>query len=599
MRLAWRWLAAIVLHAAAAADKPPYQHGISLLHDLKYPADFKHFDYADPSAPKGGRLVLSTTAPVRNFSGVRGGQVPNAMGLGRTVDRLLIRSADELSGLYGQLADGVALSADRRTLFVRLNAKARWHDGVPVTTADVRFSYEELLGMVFGKVYLEPWIESLAIINPRELAIHHRDVFTNANLVALTWFPMRPAHYYADRDPRADTLVPPVGSGPYRVAKFDRDYIVYARVDDYWGRDIPVNRGRYNFDEIRYDVYRDMTVAREAFRKGLFDIHFETDVGYWQTSFDIPALRNGSLKKEVRKVRKFVGMQNAIVLNTDREQLDDVRVREALALALDFDWQNRVLHHGAQARASSYFANSMFAAKGLPTAEELAILAPFRDRLPERLFVEPFRLPVSSGPAGHRNALERARDLLGRAGWAVRDGVLVDTDGRPFELRIVTQNAAFQRVLLPYIDSLRQLGITASLQLLDSVLAVNFLRRRDYDAYLRGHEFLNPPLGELESYFASSTADLALGGNLAGIRDPVVDALIAEAERRGTIDAVVDVCRALDRVLLWGFYHIPLQSPADERFLYWDKFGRPDESSAKYEYLVGSSVRIVDSWWAR
>ncbi len=224
---------------AAWPEQPAYQHGISLLHELKYPADFEHFDYANPDAPKGGRVVLSATAPIHNFSGVRGGQVPNAMGLGRTLDRLLIRSADELSGLYGQLVDGVALSADRRRLFLRLHADARWHDGVPVTTNDMLFSYRELLAMVFGKVYLEPWIESLEIVNDRELAVHHRQAFTNANLVALTWFPVRPAHYYAARDPREDTLVPPVGSGPYRIADFDGDYVVYRRVHDYWGPRTP------------------------------------------------------------------------------------------------------------------------------------------------------------------------------------------------------------------------------------------------------------------------------------------------------------------------------------------------------------------------
>ena len=422
-------------------------------------------------------------------------------------------------------------------------------------------------------------------------------MFTNANLVALTWFAVRPAHYYADRDPSADTLVPPVGSGPYRIAAFDRDHIRYERVPDYWGRNIPVNRGRYNFDVIRYDVYRDATVAREAFRKGLFDVHFETDVGHWHTSFDIPAYRDGTLKKEVRQVRKFVGMQNAIALNTDREHLRDVRVREALTLAMDFEWRNRVLHHDSQVRASSYFANSMFAAEGLPTPGELAILDGYRPQLPERLFREAFRLPASSGEGQHRDALERARALLAEAGWMVRDdragARLVNADGEPFTLDLLTQNAAFQRVLLPYVETLRTLGIDARLKLLDSVMAVNLLRERRFDAYMRGHEFLNPPLGELESYFASATASLALGGNLAGIRDPVVDALIEEAERRGTIDAVVDICRALDRVLLWGFYHIPLQTPDDERFLYWASSAGP--TSRAQSTNTWSAVRYAFS----
>ena len=581
------------------AEQPAYQHGISLLHELKYPADFEHFEYANPDAPKGGELTLSTTAHIQNFSGVPGTGVPSAQGLGRTVDRLMIRSADELSGLYGQLADGVALSADRKSLFIPLHEKARWHDGVAVTTKDVQFSYNELLERVFGKVYLESWIQSLEIVNDKEMVVHHRGVFTNSNLVALTWFPVRPAHYYAGKDPSAPTLVPPLGSGPYRVVDFDRNFVRYERVEDYWGRDIAVNLGRYNFDVIQYDVYRDATVAREAIRKGLFDIYFETDIRHWVSSYEIPALEAGSLVMETRSLEKFIGLASAIVLNLDHERLRDVRVREALTLALDFEWQNRVFQFGSQSRALSYFANSPFAASGLPTQAELALLAPYRDRLPERVFTEAFQLPVSNGSGVHRSALERARDLLAEAGWMIHGGRLVNAAGQPFELELTTQDPSQRRVLLPYIESLRMLGIDARLRLLDNVAWVNHFRERNFDAVVRGHDFLNPPLGELQSYFGSRTADLELGGNIAGLRDPIVDALIEEAEQTGgTIEAAMTACRALDRVLLWGFYHIPLNIPDKERFVRWDKFARPEhEAVAKYEYLIGSAVRVLDSWW--
>lgn len=582
----------------SVAEQPAYQHGISLLHDLKYPANFEHFEYANPDAPKGGELHLSTTTNIQNFSGVPGTGVPSAQGIGRTVDRLLLRSADELSGLYGQLADGIALSADHKSLFVRIHEKARWHDGVPVTTKDVKFSYDDLLGRVFGKVYLATWIESLEIVNDKEMVVHHRDVFTNSNLVALTWFHIRPAHYYADKEPGAPTLVPPVGSGPYRVVAFDTDYVRYERVEDYWGGDIPVNRGRYNFDVIQYDVYRDATVAREAFRKGLFDIYFETDIRHWVSSYDIPALTEGSLIMETRSLEKFIGLGTAIVLNLDQERLRDVRVRESLTLALDFEWQNRVYRYDLQSRALSYFANSSFASSGLPTEAELTLLAPYRDRLPGRVFTDSFQLLASEGTGVHRSALERARELLEQAGWTIADGRLVNDEGALFELELTTQDASMRRVLLPYIESLKVLGIDASLRLLDSVTWVNFLRERDFDAFVRGHDFLNPPLGELESYFGSKTADLELGGNMAGIRDPIVDALIEKAEGMPTIEAAMVASRALDRVLLWGFYHIPLNVPDEERFVRWDKFSRPEhEAVAKYEYLVGSAIRLVDSWW--
>jgi microcin C transport system substrate-binding protein len=592
-------LGAILLHAQASlAERPIYQHGISLLHELKYPSDFKHFEYANPDASKGGELKLSTTNYIQNFGGVPGTGVPNAQGIGRTVDRLLVRTADELSGLYGQLVSGIALSEDRRSLYLRLQENARWHDGVPLTTRDVKFSYEDLLTRVFGKVYLATWVDSMEIVNDKELILHHRNVFTNSNLVALTWFPIRPAHYYEDKDPGAPTLTPPVGSGPYRVIKFDKGYVRYERVKDYWGKDIPVNQGRYNFDIIHYDVYRDATVAREAFRKGLFDIYFETDIRHWESSYDVPALEQGLIIKEIRSLEKFIGQQTAIVLNLDLERLRDTRVREALTLAFDFEWQNRVYQFNSQSRAASYFANSSFAATGLPSEGELELLEPYRDQLPKRVFSEPFVLPISSGTDVNRSALTRARDLLAEADWTIKDGRLVDATGRQFELELTTQNPAMRRILLPYIESLKILGIDANLRLLDNIAWVNFLRQRDFDAYVRGHDFLNPPLGELESYFGSKTADMELGGNIGGLRDPIVDALILAAEGMPTIESAMTASRALDRILLWSFYHIPLNGIDQERFIYWDKFARPgEEAVGKYEYLIGSTIRILDSWW--
>lgn len=593
-------LASLLLASVCLGDQPPYRHGISLLHDLKYPPDFTHFDYSNPSAPKGGSLTLATTWPVRNFSGAWGTGVANASGLERTMDRLFVRSADEQSALYGLLVDGVALSEDRRSLHIRLHASARWHDGVPVTTGDVRFSYDAMdATSMAGKVYLRSWVEAFEIVNDRELVIRHRDVFTHSNLLALTTFPVRPAHYYADRDPGKVTLEPPLVSGPYRIAGFDRNHVAYERVPDYWARDLPVNRGRHNFDTIRYDVYRDATVAREAFRKGLLDIFFETDVRYWQTAYDTPAPNAGRLLKDTRRVGKSIGQERTLTFNLEREMFRDVRVREALTLAFDFEWQNRVFHYDTQYRALSYFAGSPLAARGLPSEDEAAVLAPYRDRLPERVFDEPFRLPVSVARGPNRPALERARRLLADAGWTLVDGRLEDADGEPFTFEIATQNAWAKRLLLPFVDSLAHLGIEARLRLLDNVTAVRFKRERRFDMYFRGLDFLNPPMAQLRTYFGSANAESGMGGNLAGIRDPVVDSLVELAQRAPTLTAATAVCRALDRVLLWGFYHIPLNMPEEERFLYWDKFGRADETVAAYEYLDGGLARVIDSWWVR
>ena len=387
-------------------------------------------------------------------------------------------------------------------------------------------------------------------------------------------------------------------SGPYRIKEFDRGYIVYERVDDYWGRDLPINRGRFNFDEIRYEVYRDATVAREGFRKGLFDVHFEADMGHWFNSYDGPALDKGWMKRETRPVTKFIGMQAMIAFNTNRERFRDVRVREALTLVLDFEWQNRVFHHRAQERALSYFASSRFAASGAPAGAELALLSRFRDQLDGRVFTEPFTLPVSRGKGQHREGLKRARSLLAASGWQVKTGRLVNASGEQFGLDLLTQNPAYRRILLPYVDALKLLGIDVRLHLADRVIVINLLRERNYDAYLRGGGFLNPPVAELRGAFHSKTADIQMSWNMASIRNPVVDALIEEAERAETIEAATTAIAALDRVLLWGFYHVPLHATEEERFLLWNKFGRPEhEAVARYEHLVGSSLRIIDGWW--
>ena len=414
----------------------------------------------------------------------------------------------------------------------------------------------------------------------------------------MTWFPVRPAHYWEGRDPNKPTLIPPVGSGPYRVADFDRSFVTYERVDDYWGRDIPVNRGRYNFDEIRCEVYRDQSVAREAFRKGSFDIMFENDIRHWMSSYDVPALAANQIRQSTREVRKFIGAERAIALNSRRSYLSDVRVREALTLAFDFEWQNRVMRHGTQTRALSYFANSRFAAEGLPSRAEIEILKSFQSRIPPRVFSHPFTLPVSTGYGTNRNALERARELLESAGWRLQDGRLVNESGEPFEFEILTQDQSMQRVLLPYTETLRLLGIDGRMRLVDNVTAINLLRGRNFDAYVREHLFLNPPVGELRNHFSSEAAGIQMGGNMVGVRDEVVDKLVEMAEQASSIEEISAIVRALDRVVLWGFYHIQINSAELERVLYWDKFGRPTgEEVAELEYLTGSSVRILDSWW--
>lgn len=582
------WLFLLAAAPAPATEEEPVQfrHGISLIHELKYPAGFRGFDYMNPDAPKGGVLRLSTDAPIRNFSDVWDEDVVPAPGMNRTYDYLLHRAGDELGSFYGHLAQGMGLAPDGRVLHFRLHPDARWHDGVPITPQDVKFTFDHVLGTVQGKLYMG-WLEAVEITGSRGVAFRHKHRFGTTDLQWLTYVSILPAHFWKGRNPAATTSIPPLGSGPYRVAGHDRSHVRYERVRDYWGRHLPVKLGRHNFDEIRYDLYRDNTIAREAFRKGLFDFRLEEDIRHW-ISYDT----DERLSTDILRWRLLSGAQRAITLNTRRSHLSDIRVREALTLALDFDWQNRVYHHGLYERAESYFANSRFAAQGVPTGSELEILQRFRGQVPERVFTDAFELPSSGGIGGNRSALQRARQLLRAAGWRTDDGALVNGEGKPFMLRLLVRTPADERMLLPYVDSLRRLGIDARIRVADDALFFNLTAKREFDAVLREHGFVSPPTRQLRNYFISHGAGEPVSGNLAGVSDPVVDTLIERAESAETLAAITDACRALDRVLLWHFYNIPLETMHEPRIVYWDKFGRPEhEDSAVY------SPPQHDAWW--
>ena len=386
---------------------------------------------------------------------------------------------------------------------------------------------------------------------------------------------------------------PSVGSGPYKVADFGRSFVEYERVPDYWGRDIPAHRGRYNFDRIRHEVYRDGTVGREAFFKGLMDVYFEGDVRYWASSIEIPAVVDGRIKRDTFRSANRIGSQFVIVFNVDSEPFTDVRVREALTLALDFEWQNRALYHGLARRATSYFDGSEFAAKGLPTEAELALLEPYRDQLQERIFTQRFELPVSEGRNVDRESLSRAAALLDQAGWQLRDSVLVNPEGEPFEFEILNYSSGFQRVLLPFTEALKKLGITAHVRMMDSAQFIRRRRARDFEALIWPHDLVAPPTTHLRTYFHSWAANPGMMTyNITNIRHPIVDVLVEHAERATSFETLVTATRALDRVLLWNFYNIPLNGIDESRFFYWDKFGRP-----KLEHTAGYGWPFVEGWW--
>jgi microcin C transport system substrate-binding protein len=590
IRLLAMVLAMSVPIAFADADKTyQFSHGLSFLHDLKYSADYQHFDYVNPDAPKGGGLTLPSMQPLSSLSPLGGFSSGTAPGLNWTYDTLLVRSGDEVSAFYGRLASGMAIAPDRLSIAFKLHPDAKWHDGKPVAAQDVKFTLEAWKESVAG-VSLLHWAESVEIVDEKTVIIH-----TNADpaghLRILGGMSILPAHYWADKDPTEIAFIPTLGSGPYRIAEARRgQFIHYERVVDYWGKDIPVNRGKFNFDSIRYDVYRDAVVAREALHKGLFDIWTEQDVLQWATSFDVPALDKGWMIKGTSTYRVDIGARKWLIFNNDVYPFSDPQVREALTYALDFDWQNRVLHAGELERAQSYFNNSDFAARGLPSEDELVLLEPFIGQIPKRVFTESFRFPETDAAGYDRAGLLHAMGLLKKAGWTLKDRVLVDEEGAAFVIEFLSNTAEDKRWLLPYISSLEMLGVKASIRLVDASEYTNRVRNREYQAFIRAGDVGLPPW-ELYMSFHSDSLDLTYSYNQARIGHPAIDALVEHATSASRLDTMVTACRALDRVLLWSFFMIPLDALTDYRIVYWNKFGRPQGTVDMY------LSPFPDGWW--
>lgn len=578
----------------ANSEELEYQHGFSLVNEQRYPLDFTHFEYLNPNAPKGGRLVLSTSLDINNFSDEWDNTIEVAPGLTETYDFLLTRADDELSGYYGSLAEGVVVTDDLLSIAFRLRPEARWHDGTPITAHDVKFTYDFAKGTMDGQLFLD-WLDSVEILSQQEVRINLKTRLTTSNLALFGYGRILPAHYWEGKKkkPNETTMEVPLGSGPYRVAEFQQGrFIRYERVCDYWGKDLPVNRGRFNFDEIRFDVYRDATVAREALRKGLFDAYIEGDIRHWVSSYNVPSRDKGWLVLAEAANGIYIGPATVVAFNVRHAPFDDPVVREALALALDYKWLNRVLNHGRYEQPKSYFANSVFASSGLPDSAELALLEPFRDRVPTRVFTDTFDNPQSRGVGRNRDALQRARKLLAQAGWRIQDGVLVNQDDEPFEIEFMSQDMNQRRILLPYIDALKVLGIDARIRLMESAQLINRRRNYDFDAMIQGFQMMIPP-DLMSSYFLhSSAANSPVTGNVAGIADPVIDYLINEGGTANTLAEMVASSRALDRVLLWNFYHIPLNAFSEQRIVHWNKFGRADLGHEATNQSV-----FPEGWW--
>ena len=590
------WLLTLTLLTAAASAEPRFSHGVPSFGTLKYPEGFPHFEYVNPDAPKGGTLVLPTAQNFDSFTPNidKGIRPPGAhvIELAMLYDPLFWPSDDEPGSFYGNLVESVALADDYSWAIFRLRPEARWHDGVPVTARDVQFTFDWIAEHGAGGVRQAfQFIDGSEILGEREIRFRFRNLsgLSANNVIVMAKWPIVPEHYWRDRDRTKTTLDPPLGSGPYRVAEFRPGrYIRYERVPGYWGRHLGIHRGRHNFDSIRYDVYRDATIAREALRKGLVDFRIETDSRYWADGYDIPAREKGWLVLRQHTRMSYVGLARALAFNTRREKLADRRVRRALSMAFDYEWANRALNHGLYERPMSYFPGSYLAATGLPTEAERRLLEPFRASLPGRLFTDPFDLPRSTGFGANRAALLAAVELLADAGWRLRDGVLRDARGEPFTLRFVIRTPDERRTLLPYVRHLERLGIAWTIRLVETSQYVNILTEGNFDlAFSRFGAAITPEFG-LRGWLHSAAASSALT-NTAGVAHPAVDKMLEKVLGARTMDDLTTAAHALDRVLLWHHYHIPLVAVAGPRVVYWDKFGRPEDPPFR--------TGFPDAWW--
>ena len=566
-------------------------HGLSLFGDLKYGPEFVHFDYVEPNAPKGGTLHLAT---VGTFSTLNPFTLKGvaAAGAGFPFESLLEGAADEPDAAYGLIAAEVALAPDRRSVRFLLRPEAHWHDGTPVTAADVAFSFEILTteGAPSFATQLAG-VDRVETVGDREVAFHLVDPDNRKLPLIVGGMPIVSEAYFRGRSFGETTLEPPLGSGPYRVGKVDAGRSIgFERVADYWGAALPVMTGRYNFDTIFIDYYRDRTVLVEALKAGEYDFHEEFTSKVWATQYDIPAVEEGWLVKDVLDDNTPSGVQ-AFFINTRLPKFQDRRVREALSYVFDFEWLNKNQFFGIYDRMASYFENSDLAARGLPSQAELAILEPHRGAVPEEVFTTEFVPPSTDGSGNNRRNLRSARALLKEAGWITRDGALVnEATGEPMTIEFLYFEPTFERIYAVFARRLERLGVGVTLRLVDSVSYEERMKSHDFEITTLRFVFNLSPGAELNANFATATADQVGSSNAAGIKDPVVDALIAEVVGATDRVTLVAAARALDRVLLWGHYMIPQWYKGAHHLVYWDKFGRP---ALKPRYARG----VIDTWW--
>jgi microcin C transport system substrate-binding protein len=580
-------LLSIGLAAVAHAATTP---GMSLFGDLKYGPDFKHFDYVNPEAAKGGTMRFSAigTYDTLNPFVVKG--IP-AAGIGLIFDTLMDRSADEPGSDYGLVAETVDLAPDRLSVLFTLRPQARFHDGSPITADDVVWTFETLRRK--GQPMYRSYYGDVTKVE-REGEHGVRFTFKSAENRELPQIlgemPVLSKAYWSSRDFEKTTLEPPLSSGPYKVDTVDPGRsITYSRVADYWGSEVPVAIGRHNVDVIRYDYYRDGTIALEAFKAGQYDIRRENSAKSWATGYDGPALREGLIKKERMPNELPSGMQG-LGYNLRRPLFQDPRVRQALAYAFDFEWSNKNLFYGLYQHTRSYFDNSELAATGVPQGSELQILEKFRGKVPDEVFTTEYNPPKYDGSGNIRDGVREALALLKSAGWSFKGEKLInDKTGQPFEFEILLDDPQYERIILPLIKNLERMGVTARVRTVDVAQYEKRIETFDFDMAVALFPQSLSPGNEQREFFGSQAADQPGSRNVLGIKSPVIDELIEELIKAPDRASLIAQTKALDRVLQYGYYVIPQFHLGAFWVTYWDKFRHP-EITPKYEFGI-------DTWW--
>ncbi len=583
-----RTLGAALLLLAGAAQAEP-RHAITLYDEPpKYPANFQHFDYVNPYAPKGGTLRQQSVGGFDSFNPF----IPkgNAVGVGLIYDSLTYHSPDEPFTEYGLLAERIDKAPDNSYVRFILNPKARFHDGTPVTAEDVIFTFNILLKKG-DPMYRHYYADVAQVVAEDKLRVRfdfkHRD---NRELpLILGQIQVLPKHWWATRDFSKGDLEPPLGSGPYRIGKVaPGSAVTFERVKDWWAKDLPVSRGLYNFDRIQVDFYRDSQVALEAFKAGQFDVNLEYSAKDWNTGYDSPALRAGKFVQLAIPNHNPAGMQG-YVFNLRRPIFQDRRVREAIAQLFDFEWANKQLFYGAYKRTHSYFENSEMAATGLPSEAELKLLEPLRDKLPPEVFSQEFKPPVSDGSGIIREQSRRAYQLLTEAGYRIDNDKMIGPDGKQLAFEFLNFQPNLERVVLPFKRNLAELGIDLQIRRVDVSQYINRLRSRDFDMTSAIWPQSSSPGNEQREFWHSSSADNPGSRNLMGLRDPAIDQLVEGLIRSGSREELITHARALDRALLWGHYVVPNYYVDTWRVAYWKRFGRPPVTPL-YDYGLMT-------WW--